>query len=170
MLNKQWYKQWPQVINEPWLSKNILRVVEILLSSYQRAFEEQLISSPKFIGSKSQQALELFTLQQPVLAHNTAEDPCLIYANTSALKLWDRCWEEMIGMPSRLTAPKHKLKERRDLLKKASENLSIKGYEGLRVDRKGGLFIIKNARIWSLVDEKGFHYGQAATFNNWEKI
>jgi hypothetical protein len=43
------------------------------------------------------------------LAHNKFEpgvtDPTFTYANKAALELWEATWDELIGLPSRLSAP-----------------------------------------------------------------
>lgn len=168
--NKRCSKQWLQVNNAPWLSNKSLKLVKPLLKSYQSAFGECLLTSPTHLSSSQQKAKLLFTLHKPVLVHDNSKDPYLIYANYAALQLWDRCWEQMIGMPSRLTTPKEEQIKREDALLKVSEQNAIKHYEGIRVNSKGEYFMIRNACIWTIWDEKNILYGQAATFDDWSQI
>ena len=154
----------------PWLTKKTLVIVHLLLKSYQKTFNESLLTSPQNFNSELEEGKALFTMPQPVMAHDNTNDPCLNYANASALQLWSRCWKEMIGMPSRLTAPETEQAQRNNALKQADKNHAIKNYQGIRIDSKGKLFMIKNARIWTIWDEQGSIFGQAATFNLWEKI
>ena len=46
----------------------------------------------------------LFHAQFVVLSHDAAPDPILTYGNRKALELFELTWEELIQMPSRLTA------------------------------------------------------------------
>ncbi len=73
-------------------------------------------------------------------------------------------------MPSRLTAPKEEFSKRKYALQQANKNKAISNYHGIRVNRKGELFIIQNACIWTIWDEEGSPCGQAATFDSWKRI
>ena len=168
--NKQCSKRWQQVSDTPWLTQKSLAIVDMLLTSYKNSFGERLLISSKVFDSPLEKGQMLFALQNPVMAHDIAKDPHLNYANASALQRWDRCWEEMVGMPSRLTAPEEERDQRKHALKQAIDTHAIKSYQGIRIDSKGNRFIIKNARIWTLWDKKGHAYGQAATFNEWQRI
>ena len=44
---------------------------------------------------------------------------------------------------------------------------AMRGYGGVRIDQQGQLFMIRNARIWTLWDEEGRRCGQAAAFSSW---
>ena len=54
-----------------------------------------------------------------MLAHSTGNDPSLSYANAAALQLWETRWDELIGMPSQLTAPDSERAERSSALGQA---------------------------------------------------
>ncbi len=154
----------------PWLNPKTIRIVNLLLSSHERAFGKKLIKYQTLQNSQRLHSQELFSIDMPVMAHDTSNDPCLNYANAAALKLWCRNWNEMIGMPSRLTAPINERRQRKDVLSQALNQDAVKGYQGIRIDRKGRKFLISNARIWTIWDEKGLFFGQAATFSNWWHI
>ncbi len=102
-----------------------------------------------------------------VLAHDNRHDPRLIYANATALRLWERSWQEMIGMPSRYTAEVAARAQRAFALQRAQNQDAFEGYSGVRVSRTGQRFMINNARIWTLWDDKGRNCGQAAAFSSW---
>ena len=163
--------QWRQVNNSLWLTNQSVRLISLLLNSYEKAFDESLLSSSSNnIKSNRHKAAILFTMPHPVIAHDNAKDPCIKYANAAALHLWSRCWDEMIGMPSRLTAPEKERAKRQEALLNVSEKHVLENYQGVRVNSKGDYFIIKNARIWTIWDEHNMIYGQAATFADWCRI
>ena len=110
---------------------------------------------------------DLFSSDVAVLAHDNSRDPLLIYANATALRLWERPWEDMIGMPSRYTAEAEARSQRDSALQRAKQGDAFEGYSGVRVSRTGQRFMISNARIWTLWDETGGHCGQAAAFSSW---
>ena len=105
-----------------------------------------------------------------VLAHDSSNDPRLIYANATALRLWQRPWPEMIGMPSRYTAEEGARRERASALEQAQRQDAFEGYQGIRISGNGRRFMINNARIWTLWDEENRSCGQAAAFSNWHWI
>jgi len=142
-------------------------LVSILLLSHRRAFDSPLLASDRPGTSRRLTAQELFNSSMAVLAHNNAGDPALTYANATALRLWKRPWNEMVGMPSRLTAAQSERKERAASLKQALAIDAINTYSGIRMDRCGRQFMIHNARIWTLWDEEGRRCGQAAAFSSW---
>ncbi|MBL6794386.1 MAG: MEKHLA domain-containing protein [Synechococcus sp. BS307-5m-G36] len=152
--------------NPPWLKADQQALVAQLLHSHQWAFQRPLIASAR------QQPLrlscqELFACGFPVLAHDGGPEPKLTYANAAALGLWDAPWDELVGLPSRLTAPTAEQAERSLALNKAKSDDAIEGYSGIRISRKGRRFMIQNARIWTLWDEQQHACGQAASFSNW---
>ena len=102
-----------------------------------------------------------------MLAHTNAADPLLSYANAAALQLWETHWAELIGMPSRLTAPPSERGERHQALGQAKQREAIEGYRGIRISRKGRRFMINNGRIWTLRDQENRPIGQAACFSDW---
>ncbi len=154
----------------PWLKKKPLKLVRLLLSSYHYAYGEHLLGN-KVIGTSNLQFGHLlFNMSNPVMAHDAKDDPCLNYVNAKALELWHRSWNEMIGMPSKLTAPKKERQKRQNDLNKVNTENPIQNYQGIRINSKGELFCISNARIWTIFNEKGHPCGQAATFTNWWSI
>jgi hypothetical protein len=107
-----------------------------------------------------------------VLAHDRADPagdpgPRLIYANRAALRLWQRPWPAMVGIPSRLTAEPAEQASRSQALVTAQARDALEGYSGIRIDSRGRRFQIEAARLWTLRDGAGQPCGQAARFSAW---
>jgi hypothetical protein len=150
----------------PWLSGSGLVNVGRILEGHRRAWGRPLLALPPDPAPRLV-AQELFAVATVVLAHDGGEDPRLIYANRAALSLWRRDWAGMVGMPSRLTAEPMERPGRSDALAAARRQGSISGYGGIRIDSAGRRFQIRNARLWTLWDNRGIACGQAACFADW---
>ena len=150
-----------------WLTTDTQKLVGVLLESHQRAFSRPLIATHQPGNSKQLICQNLFACGFPVLAHGTEQDPKLSYANAAALQLWETRWNELIGMPSRLTAPNSERAERSNALSQAKRLDAVHNYRGIRISRKGRRFMINKARIWTLWDAEERVYGQAACFSDW---
>lgn len=155
------------MMEPPWLQDPALEMVAMLLDSYKAAYGAPLMGGLGQGDNRRLRAQELFTTDQAVLAHDGGEDPRLIYANGTALRLWNRSWPEMIGMPSRLTAEPQERGERARALMQAQNKGALRGYGGIRVDSNGRRFRIEGAKVWTLRDGGGGLHGQAACFANW---
>jgi hypothetical protein len=143
-----------------------------LLASHRRAFGRSLIAGLAADAPPQQLAQELFASDAVVLAHDGADPngdpgPRLIYANRAALRLWQRPWGAMVGMPSKLTAEPAERASRRQALITAQAQDAIEGYRGIRIDSRGRRFQIEGARLWTLRDGTGLACGQAARFSRW---
>ena len=147
----------------PWLSPQLLGLTALLLESHQRLFQRPLVRSTGIRLA----AQELFVLDQVVLCHDGSEDPRFLYANRAALQLFSRNWEQMVGMPSRLSASANQRLSRREQLELASRQDKLENYSGVRVNSQGRRFQIRGARIWSLIDQERHYSGQAACFSQW---
>jgi MEKHLA domain len=105
-----------------------------------------------------------------VLSHDTAPDPILTYANRCALDLFEVSWDQLVQMPSRLTAEAPDRDERARLLRTVAAQGYIDNYAGVRVSRTGRRFCIEAATVWNLRDGAGRCQGQAATFARWRPL
>ena len=150
-----------------WLTAEKQGLAAVLLKSHQWAFSRPLIATHQPGHSKRLICQNLFACGFPVLAHGTGEDPKLSYANAAALQLWDSHWDELIGMPSWLTAPDSERAERSNALVQAKRLDAVQNYRGIRISRKGRRFMINKARIWTLWDAEERICGQAACFSDW---
>jgi hypothetical protein len=88
----------------------------------------------------------------------------------AAQRLWERSWDDFIGMPSRLTADDAERAERAAAL---SAPGTVRGYGGERVTAHGQRFWIRDATVWPVYDYGQYGkeqrlVGQAATFSSWE--
>ena len=113
-------------------------------------------------------AKDLYHANFPILSHNTAADPILTYGNLAAQNLWELQWEELTALPSRLTAePAHR--DTRDAMFAEMRSKGfIENYSGVRISASGKRFEIRNAVIWSLMDNQGQKVGEAAMFQDYE--
>lgn len=102
-----------------------------------------------------------------VLAHGTEPDPKFIYANRAAQTCFEYSWDELMTLPSRLTAEAPDRAERQALLENVARNGFLAGYRGVRVAKSGRRFIIEDGVVWELIDRAGKRHGQAATFLSW---
>jgi hypothetical protein len=105
-----------------------------------------------------------------LLSHDTAFDPILTYANHCALGLFELTWDQLVRMPSRLTAEAPDREERAGLLARVAAQGYIDEYAGVRISRTGRRFRIEAATVWNLRDGAGRHRGQAATFALWRPL
>jgi hypothetical protein len=112
----------------------------------------------------------LFHAPFVVLSHDAAPDPILTYGNRTALELFELSWEELIQMPSRLTAEAPDRAERARLLAEVAARGFIDDYAGVRISRTGKRFRIERATVWNLTDDQGQPCGQAATFRTWRYL
>jgi hypothetical protein len=151
----------------PWLESESIDIAGLILCSHRRAYARPLLAEGGGGRSARQAAQELFAAATVVLAHDGASDPRLIYANRAALTLWRRRWQEMVGMPSRLTAEPAVRQARAAVLSLAQRREAIQGYGGIRIDSQGRRFRIEGARLWTLRDGEGHACGQAAAFASW---
>lgn len=138
-------------------------VVRALLDSHAVRTGHELIARS---GDDGDDAARLDALEAVVLAHDGASDPRFTYANAAAARLWRTTVEDLIGMPSRLSAAAEHRDERALALARALRRGVVHDYSGIRVARDGSRFVIRNATLWTFVDAPG----QAATFSEWTAL
>ena len=148
-----------------WLTSEKQGLAGLLLQSHQRAFGQPLIAAAQAGRSKRLLCQELFACGFPVLAHGTEKDPQLGYANAAAPAV-ETNWDELIGMPSRLT---HRTANRQNAAAPGPSPTPgcVRNYRGIRISRKGRRFMINNAKIWTLWNAEERLCGQAACFSDW---
>jgi hypothetical protein len=105
-----------------------------------------------------------------VLAHNTEPDPRFVYSNKAAQACFEYSWDELAGLPSRLSAEAPNRTERQRLLDEVSRNGFTTGYRGQRIAKSGRRFWIEDGIVWQLIDADGTVRGQAATFSSWTDL
>jgi hypothetical protein len=135
--------------------------------SYRKLLGKDLILGSHSLGKLGK---ALFYAPFVVVSHDTADDPVFNYANLKALELFGFSWEEFTRLPSRLSAePIHQV-ERDKLLVEVSRRGYLDCYQGVRIAKNGVRFLIKNATVWNLLDNKGQYAGQAARFGEWHVL
>jgi len=140
----------------------------LLADSYKRL----LFRSPPFLeGSKGDSPQWLYACAPAcVLAHRAEPDPLFIYANKSAQALFEYNWNEMVGMPSRLSAEAPDRAERQRLLNAVDRDGFATGYSGVRISKSGRRFRIEDGILWQLRDANGALHGVAASFSHWLRL
>ncbi len=103
-----------------------------LLTSFRHWTGKDLIG-PSL--SPETQARALFYAPFAILSHDTAPDPILNYANQTGLRLFGLNWDELITMPSRLTAQALEQAERAGSFRKCPHEGYIDDYRGIRVTK-----------------------------------
>ena len=72
-----------------------------------------------------------------LLAHDTSPDPLFVYANRSVQRLFEYDWDELVGLPSRLSAGEEDQQARQVLLENVHRQGYAEAYRGLRGLRGG---------------------------------
>lgn len=139
--------------------------VALMSNSYRKLLGKKLMPENP---TNEKLANALFYAPFVVVSHNTAADPVFNYANLKALELFGFSWEEFTQLPSRLSAEPIHQHERDKLLVEVTQKGYLESYQGIRITKTGCRFLIKNAVVWNLLDNKGIYAGQAARFEEWE--
>jgi MEKHLA domain len=144
-----------------------LELVTRLLASHQSLTGQPLLER---LPGETDAALaaRLYAAPFVVLAHGTEPDPLFNYANLAAQQLFERTWEEFIGLPSRLSAEAPERSERERLLTRVTTHGFIDDYSGVRISRSGHRFRILRATVWNVSDGSHHPIGQAAAFADWQ--
>ena len=137
---------------------------QLLLDSFHRWTGRELLTRT---GSPEEQARGLFAAPFVVVSHGIESDPVLNYGNQRALDLWELSWTQFTRTPSRLTAEPMNWDERARMLAVAEVQGYFAGYRGIRISSTGKRFLVEDATVWNVVDNKGVRLGQAATFTRW---
>lgn len=141
--------------------------VRLLLDSYQRLLGRPLI---ELAGNAENYGEQVYRARFALVAHNNDASPLFNYANSTALQLFGRSWDEFIGLPSCYSVEPSNVKAREQLLAEVSANGFIKNYSGVRIAKGGGRFMINHATVWNVHDREGVYIGQAASFSDWESL
>jgi PAS domain S-box-containing protein len=102
-----------------------------------------------------------------LLAHDTSADPRFVYANATALKCFEYTWEELVGMPSRLSAEADNREKRQEFMDGVLRQGYVSDYRGRRIAGSGRRFWIEDTTVWNLLDLGGTLRGQAALIRRW---
>lgn len=141
-------------------------IATCILDSYCARLGSELLTRS---GDPVVDAAALMDLDAVVLSHDGGPDPRFVYANRAAADLWRMPVEELIGMPSRLSAPAERRQDRSQMLTQAARDGVLRGYRGERIAKDGTRFVIEDATLWT-VDGYPAGPGQAVVFSSWEYL
>ena len=137
-------------------------IARAILDSHASRVGTELIERT---GNADSDAELLFMLDAVILSHDGGEDPHFVYANQAAADLWRMPVSELVGMPSRLSAPPEHQAARALMLKDAADSGVLTGYAGERIAKDGTRFMIEDATLWTVDYPQG--PGQAVVFTSW---
>jgi len=140
--------------------------IAILDANLQRFTGHTLMNTDAKGGSL---AKAVFGAPFALISHNHDSDPVFSYGNRTALELFEVNWQDLMNMPSRLSAELENREERAKLLAKVTKNNFIDDYSGIRISAKGNRFQIEHAVVWNLYHHDAY-YGQAAMFSQWKML
>jgi len=143
-------------------------LVHLIIESYRRLLGRPLVDAT--LDAAAQAAWLNDDAPFGLLAHDTQPDPRFIYANLAALAAFEYPQDELIGLPSRLTAEAPNRAERQRLLDAVARDGFVEDYRGLRIAKSGRRFWIEDVTVWMLVDADGRTHGQAAVYRRWRDI
>ena len=135
----------------------------LLADSYARWLNQPLVDP----ALTDEQAARWLYHDAPfgLLAHDTRADPVFIYGNRAAQRCFEYTWDELLRLPSRLSARPQQAEDRRQFLEQVGKQGFATGYRGLRVSKSERSFWIDGGTVWQLVDQAGVLRGQAALFD-----
>jgi hypothetical protein len=152
---------------EIWKQPEIIAWSQLLLDSYKKLLGGELIERK---GTAEDQAKAIFFAPFVVASHGTEADPIHNYGNQVLLELWERDWQDLLKMPSRLSAEPILQEERQRILEATATQGYLKNYQCVRISRTGKRYKIADVTLWNILDEQGKYCGQAATFSQWSLI
>jgi PAS domain-containing protein len=131
----------------------------LLTESYKRLLGRSLV--PESISTASAARWLYEHAPFGVLAHTPDADPIFMYGNRAAQRRFEYSWEEIVCLPSRLSAEAPNREARQQFLDRVTREGYSSGYKGVRVTKSGRRFLIEDATLWQLLDERGTLHGQA---------
>lgn len=146
-----------------------IRIAEAIASSFHARVGGHLVPPA---ASGAHLATAMMESAAVILCHDNGfkhSEPVFVYANLAAANLWRSTIEDLIGMPSRLSAPPEHRDERARMLARAAVDGVVVGYRGERVAADGTRFLIQDATLWTVEMPDGTS-GQAATFERWRIV
>ncbi|MFM8495456.1 MAG: MEKHLA domain-containing protein [Planctomycetia bacterium] len=139
----------------------ITRAQEIL-DSHRRLLGREVVERS---GDPAEDARRLFDLPQAVLAHDTAPQPCLDWANHAAARAFDATPKSLLGRPSADTAPADARADRHALFDVLARQGFVTGYSGVRISLTGRRFVIDDVTVLEITDAAGRPTGHAAVIS-----
>jgi len=152
----------------PWQTEAVIRHSQLLSQSFEHWLKRSLLPDASDIPFGTQDyAQALFYAPVVVVSHGMQSDPVFNYGNAKALDLWGLDWTAFTAFASRQTAAGEAQPERAKMLAQAKAQGYFEGYVGDRTTASGQRFRMEDGLIWTVLDEAGNYYGQAATFSQY---
>eukprot|EP00882_Tetradesmus_deserticola_P009361 GHRQ01009880.1.p1 GENE.GHRQ01009880.1~~GHRQ01009880.1.p1 ORF type:complete len:360 (+),score=147.76 GHRQ01009880.1:56-1081(+) len=152
---------------EQYRDPEVVLQLMMICQSYKKQYNEFLMEV-----SFDTLAEAMYIAPFACLAHNKfeegVEDPVFTYANKASLELFERTWDQMIGMPSRNSAEAAAQEDRTQVLEAAATGGSVQDYSGWRISKSGKRFRVKDLKLFNVTELDGTLWGQAAVFNQYE--
>lgn len=139
--------------------------VRLIAENYTR-----LLGTPLVAESSGNFWQMLWSAPKVIVAHGTESDPVFFYGNALALSVFEMDFATFTQLPSRYSAEPLLREERATLLERVSRDGYIDNYAGVRIASSGKRFLIEQAVVWNLQDDKGQLQGQAAAFDRWTPL
>ena len=119
--------------------------VNLVAESYHRLIGHSLVPDNLVAEELTTWLYELAPFG--LLAHNSASDPVFVYGNRVAQQLFEYEWDELVGLPSRLSAEAPDRDQRQRFLEQVQRHGFITGYRGVRISNASTKSAITS---WSL--------------------
>ncbi len=145
----------------------LLAHAELLRCSYRRWTGGELLDTGL---SPRDAARALYHAPLVVLSHDSTSGPRFTYANLAAQACFEMPWQEIVGLPSSLSAEPLAREARARLLETVAAQGFIDHYSGVRIAKSGRRFMIRNATVWNLTDSDDKFQGQAAMFSEYRDV
>lgn len=140
----------------PWDTPEVRRWIAWMCASHRAATGRDLVPGDD--------PAALYDLDAIVVSHRLSADPCFVYANRSAQRLWGYDWATFIGLPSRLSAPKEGRDQRKHLLADGLNRGAVVARDLIRITADGRRFRAEEVLLWNVADDSDVVHGQAATY------
>lgn len=144
-----------------------LKQTILIMNSYKHWLGKELLQAAE---EERERVAQLYEAPFVVVSATAQVPPILNYGNRMALKLWEMDWHTLTKTPGHETAEAQEREERQKFLRTVEEKGYIENYTGIRISSTGRRFLIEEATVWNLIDEKGCYCGQAATFSKWKNL
>ncbi|HTI17988.1 MAG TPA: MEKHLA domain-containing protein [Trinickia sp.] len=132
----------------------------LLATSYRHFWSEHLVPADMSTHEGTRWLYESAPFL--LLAHNAELDPVFIYGNKAAQRQFEYAWDELVQLPSRLSAAEPDRRERTTFIEQVRKDGCAENYRGIRIAKSGKQFWIERARLWQLVDDNQRLHGLAA--------
>lgn len=144
-------------MSAPWDTPETRQWIAWLCAGYRRVTAADLVADDD--------PQQLYDIDAVVVSHRCAEDPCFVYANRAAQRVWGYAWDEFIGLPSRLSAPPEERETRHTLVQGGLAQGVIRLRDAIRIRADGQRFRVDEIVLWNVSDDAGVVIGQAATYS-----